>query len=95
MASITDQIEVIYVTIWHRWWAASGNAQSVYSDEPGEAGGGQTRKEEEKQTEEEERESMQLSQTAGDVQLSERLDYSLKSALWGRREGEGKSERNK
>lgn len=35
------------------------------------------------QTEEEEREreSVQLSQTAGDVQLSRRLDYSLKSAL--------------
>lgn len=48
-------------------------------------GGGQARKEEEKQTEEEERERerarVQLSQTAGDVQLSGRLDYSLKSAL--------------
>lgn len=47
--------------------------------------GGQARKEEEKQTEEEERERerarVQLSQTAGDVQLSGRLDYSLKSAL--------------
>lgn len=45
----------------------------------------QARKEEEKQTEEEERERerarVQLSQTAGDVQLSGRLDYSLKSAL--------------
>lgn len=36
------------------------------------------------------RESVQLSQTAGDVQLSRRLDYSLKSALGGRGEREKK-----
>lgn len=42
------------------------------------------------------RDSVQLSQTAGDVQLSRRLDYSLKSALAGRgKEGEEKSERKR
>lgn len=42
------------------------------------------------------RDSVQLSQTAGDVQLSRRLDYSLKSALAGRcEEGEEKSERKR
>lgn len=68
----------------------------MYSDEPGERlsegrrggrKGGRQRKR---------RETVQLSQTAGDVQLSRRLDYSLKSALRGRGErGEEKSERKR
>lgn len=60
----------------------------MYSDEPGGAEGGETRREEGGQTEEEERE---LSKTAGDVQLSRRLDYSPKSAL--RRRGKREKEK--
>lgn len=41
------------------------------------------------------RESVQLSQTAGDVQLSRRLDYSLKSALRGRGEREKRRARER
>ncbi len=41
------------------------------------------------------RERVQLSQTAGDVQLSRRLDYSLKSALGGRGERERKTARKR
>lgn len=62
----------------------------MYSDEPGGAEGGETRREEGGQTEEEERE---LSKTAGDVQLSRRLDYSLKSAL-GEREARGRKKKS-
>lgn len=99
MASITDQMEVICVTIWHRWRAASGRAQSVHSDEPGEVEGGQARKEEEKQTEEEERERESAGAAFSDswwcAAVWEAGLLPKVCSLRERREGDEKSERNK